>query len=110
MSYPEHLFEGGVLPLCRGTVGVFYSPRNEDEDNSSNSLSDKNYQASSQKFRKTDETICLFIHKIRKINLVSYPARAEGKNGGARGVMVIVVGKEHSDTSSNPGQNWLHFT
>ena len=24
-------------------------------------------------------------------------------NGGARGVMVIVVGNGHSDTSSNPG-------
>ena len=25
-------------------------------------------------------------------------------------VMVIVVGNEHGDTSSNPGQDWLHFT
>ena len=31
-------------------------------------------------------------------------------NGGARGVMVIVVGNEHGDTSSNPGRDWLHFT
>ena len=30
--------------------------------------------------------------------------------GGARGVMVIVVGNGHGDTSSNPGQDWLHFT
>ena len=30
--------------------------------------------------------------------------------GGARGVMVIVVGIEHDDTSSNPGRDWLHFT
>ena len=30
--------------------------------------------------------------------------------GGARGVMVIVVGNEHGDTSSNPGRDWLHFT
>ena len=30
--------------------------------------------------------------------------------GGARGVMVIVVGNGHADTSSNPGQDWLHFT
>ena len=22
----------------------------------------------------------------------------------------IVVGNEHSDTSSNPGRDWLHFT
>ena len=30
--------------------------------------------------------------------------------GGARGVMVIVKGNGHGDTSSNPGRDWLHFT
>ena len=30
--------------------------------------------------------------------------------GGARGVMVTVVGNGHSDTSSNPGRDWLYFT
>ena len=30
--------------------------------------------------------------------------------GCARGVMVIVVGIGHDDTSSNPGRDWLHFT
>ena len=30
--------------------------------------------------------------------------------GGARGVMVIVVGNGYGDMSSNPGQDWLHFT
>ena len=30
--------------------------------------------------------------------------------GGASGVMVIVVGNGHGDTSSNPGRDWLHFT
>ena len=29
---------------------------------------------------------------------------------GARGVMAIVVGNGHGDTSSNPGRDWLHFT
>ena len=29
---------------------------------------------------------------------------------GARGVMVIVAGCGHGDTSSNPGPDWLHFT
>ena len=29
---------------------------------------------------------------------------------GAHGVMVIVVGNGHGDTSSSPGQDWLHFT
>ena len=31
-------------------------------------------------------------------------------SSGARGVMVIVVGNGHGDTSSSPGQDWLHFT
>ena len=30
--------------------------------------------------------------------------------GGVRGVMVIVVGNGHGDTSSNTGRDWLHFT
>ena len=30
--------------------------------------------------------------------------------GGARGVMVIVAGCGHDNTSSNPGRAWLHFT
>ena len=32
------------------------------------------------------------------------------KEKGARGVMVIVVGNGHGDTSSNPGRGWLYFT
>ena len=30
--------------------------------------------------------------------------------GGARGVMVIILGNGHGDTSSNPEEVWLHFT
>ena len=30
--------------------------------------------------------------------------------GGARGVMLIVVGNGHGDTSSNPGRDLLHLT
>ena len=30
--------------------------------------------------------------------------------GGAHGVMVIIAGNGHGDTSSNPGRDWLHFT
>ena len=36
--------------------------------------------------------------------------RTHGVYGGARGVMVIVVGNGHGDTSSNPERDWLHFT
>ena len=31
-------------------------------------------------------------------------------DGGARGAIVIVTAYEHGDTSSIPGQDWLHFT
>ena len=27
VSYPEHLLQGGILPLCRGAVGVFLQPQ-----------------------------------------------------------------------------------
>ena len=30
--------------------------------------------------------------------------------GGACGVVVIDIGNGHSDMSSNPGRDWLHFT
>ena len=30
--------------------------------------------------------------------------------GGAHGVMVIIDGNGHDNTSSNPGSGWLHFT
>ena len=30
-------------------------------------------------------------------------------SGGARGVIVIVLGNEHGDTSSNPGRDWFIF-
>ena len=33
-----------------------------------------------------------------------------GSGGSAHGVMVIVVGNVHGNTSSNPGRDWLHFT
>ena len=38
------------------------------------------------------------------------PLINQSRLGGARGVIVIVVGNEHGDTSSNPGRDWLHFT
>ena len=30
--------------------------------------------------------------------------------GSAYGVMVIIIGNGHDDSSSNPRQDWLHFT
>ena len=35
---------------------------------------------------------------------VSFPGNIKGR-GGARGVMVIVVGNGHGNTSSNPGRD-----
>ena len=40
------------------------------------------------------------------ISRVKVIACIEFELGGARGVMVIVVGNGHGDTSSNPGQDW----
>ena len=39
-----------------------------------------------------------------QLNTIIHPG------GGAPGVMVIVAGYGHGDTSSNPGPDWLHFT
>ena len=41
--------------------------------------------------------LCLYIYKHYVL-------------GSARGVMIIVVENGFDDTSSNPGQDWLHFT
>ena len=58
-----------------------------------------------------DIYIYIYIHTHKK----SGGARdvrggAHGVCGGACGVMVIVIENGHSDTSSNPGRDWLHFT
>ena len=41
--------------------------------------------------------------------LMLHLSKTLSKKGGARCVMVIVVGNGHGDTSSNPGRDWLHF-
>ena len=51
-------------------------------------------------YKKRSKSDC---GKFRGISLVS-------NVGGARGVMVIVTGNGHGDTSSNPGRGWLHFS
>ena len=43
-------------------------------------------------------------------NIHLYAETSLTGNGGAHGVMVIVVGNGHGDTSSNPGWDWLLFT
>ena len=68
----------------------------------------------SEKFWKPDDTCCHSYSSKRP------PAKAPVKNslaisdkqanGGTRGVIVIVVGNGHGDTSSTPGRKSLHFT
>ena len=58
-----------------------------------NSKNLKEFQIQLNDFRNSDKKKCVHI-----------PLR------GAHGVMVIVVGNGHGDTSSNLGQDWLHFT
>ena len=56
------------------------------------------------------QSALLFAHSCRENRCIFPRALARNEIGGARGVMVIVVGHGHGDTSSNPGQDWLHFT
>ena len=57
--------------------------------------------------------IYIYIHMglliLEKTYTYIYRLRPQSKQG-ARGVVVIAVGNEHGDTSSNPGRDWLHFT
>ena len=41
--------------------------------------------------------------KISKLSKMLKTSHIDDQEGGARGVMVIVVGNGHDDTSSNPG-------
>ena len=43
-------------------------------------------------------------------HLVSHRVVPTWSSRYRRGVVVIAVGNEHGDTSSNPGRDWLHFT
>ena len=49
---------------------------------------------------------CYDCHETFKRNQIS---AINTPYGGARGVMVIIIGNGHGDTSSNPGRDWLHF-
>ena len=50
--------------------------------------------------------VSLFIIKVKVFSNVIVDFKANSFfYGGARGVIVIVVGNEHGDTSSNPGRD-----
>ena len=55
----------------------------------------------------TDQTIYIQKMSTTVVNVLRW---SYFRSGGARGVMVIIVGNGQDDTSSNPGQDWLHFT
>ena len=67
---------------------------------------------SRQAHKTTHLTIFLILfHNIwLHVDKLSFINTDNSINGGARGVMVILVGNGHGDTSSNPGRDWLHFT
>ena len=51
--------------------------------------------------------------ELRESKTKIYQPRRTNTDMGRRGVcgvMVIVAGNGHGDTSSNPGWDWLHFT
>ena len=55
-------------------------------------------------------SVCLSYDKCCISIYSTVPLVNHWLTGGARGVMVIVVGIGHGDTSSNPERDWLHFT
>ena len=48
--------------------------------------------------------------KLLTSHHINYPIKTIKTLREVPGVMVIVVGNEHGDTSSNPGKDRLHFT
>ena len=94
------------LFLCRGTVGVFYGTcwqgLKKEIDILNNTIKKKRifffyfFWWGSAFFERIILCTSLFGHLQRY--------------KGGRGVVVIAVGNEHGDTSSNPGRDRLHFT
>ena len=50
------------------------------------------------------------VDEFSKIVLSTFGPFHRPSSGVACGVVVIIVGNGHGDTSSNPGRDWLHFT
>ena len=62
-------------------------------------------------FESISKSVSLFYLFIKgKLGGGARGGVCRGARGGVRGVLVIVVGHGHGDTSSNPGRDWLHFT
>ena len=145
MSLPGHSL-AGVLPLCRGAVGVFYSPSQLGKDlfETDSKIKHTYYdfavllglqtQCNSTAFEPQKQGAAFFHYFPLPFPLLYHQTFSALVNlffsekilicihskicqllifiscGGAWGVMVIVGGNGHGDTSSKPGQDWLHFT
>ena len=65
--------------------------------------------------KKLDGKYIRMLYTVLKNSSMKYPTKRQLYGhlpllaGGSRGVMVIVVGNGHGDSSSNPGWEWLHF-
>ena len=51
----------------------------------------------------------LLIYGLPKETVAVFMMLYKNTKAHARGVMAIVAGNVHGDTSSNPGRDWLHF-
>ena len=54
--------------------------------------------------------LIIFLHTVKWFQVLLTLIIININIGGSRGVMVIVVGNAHGNTSSNPRRDWLHFT
>ena len=60
--------------------------------------------------KKKKEKVKTKERKKKKAKNIERKKDKKKERWGARGVMVIVLGNGHGDTSSNPRRDWLHFT
>ena len=109
ISYLGHLLEGGgVLPVCRDAVSVFYSPSWLDfgQIEWDKDLWSINILFGLINVGLTRSEPC-FLHGQLHIECSQISIE---KVHYIFGVMVIVIGNGHGDRSSNPRWDWLHFT
>ena len=93
-AFPSSLF---ISPLSDhivfeiSTDGGWHNPSGTSYDSRGDTLEQSCFDIGNSKTRRTLRQLLTII-------------------GGARGVMVIVVGNGRGDTSSNPGRDWSYFT
>ena len=109
-----------------GHVGIckYYNNNNSNNNNNNNDNDDNNkneeekgdiccHLDSSEEHQQTMAWKNKYwdLWKLMETGIHSdFSERPSAKAGGARGVIVIVVGNGHGVTSSNRGRGWLYFT